>query len=183
MFFHTLSPLHPQLCFLEATSAFLLHSTMKLLAGALLASILSASYAAAREASVYIFDASRNPSHSDLNPPSINPQTARLLLSHRLGVSQYHSLNDADEHTIRLLNNYGSKQQTLYTSNNDEDHSSDRKVLVVVEGVEHPEGVPSNAIIGAPLLAKETNTGLQRYLTPVQHSIYQLHRRHLQICN
>ena len=87
------------------------------------------------EAPVYIFD--QSPPSSRNEPPSTDPKTARLLLAHRLGLSQYHSLKDADRHTLELLNEFGGTPGSLF--DNDEKEDESRRVLVIVEGVEKPD--------------------------------------------
>jgi hypothetical protein len=94
------------------------------------------------EASVYFFDKvhiARAPSDSI---PSTSPQAARLLLAQRLGLSQYHSLKDADEYTLQALNQFRDTQHPLFSSKNNDERIG--KLLVVVEGVEAPGGALSN---------------------------------------
>lgn len=109
---------------------------MKLIAGlswagtALQASLVSA------EALVYTSDTSPLPLKESL--PSIFPNTARLLFAQRLGLSQYHSLEGADETTLNVLNTYGGKQQHIF-SREERKRSIDR-ILLIVDGVANPEG-------------------------------------------
>ena len=111
-------------------------STMNLLLGFLwLSSALEACTVAA-EAFVYTSDV---PLSSNAETPSISPNTARLLFAQRLGLSQYHSLEGADESTLDILNTYGGKQQQLFTH---EEHTrSNDRLLLIVEGVTKPEGL------------------------------------------
>ncbi|KAH7087069.1 hypothetical protein FB567DRAFT_629106 [Paraphoma chrysanthemicola] len=46
--------------------------------------------------------------------PSVTPETARLIIAQRLGLSRYHSIQHADEEAIRHINAYGGKQQKLF---------------------------------------------------------------------
>ena len=113
---------------------------MRSLGGLLWAFIAFRTYAASPEALVYTFP-DGGPQES---PPSICPNDARLLLAHRLGVSEYHSIGDVGDSTLELLNTYGGKSRLL---SNDASRSSypyppsgPRRLLVFVEGVEYPEG-------------------------------------------
>ena len=110
---------------------------MKLLLGLLwVSSALEACFVAA-EAFIYISDVP--PLSSKADTPSISPNTARLLLAQRLGLSQYHSLEGADESTLDILNTYGGKQQQLFTH---EEHTrSNDRLLLIVDGVARPEGL------------------------------------------
>ena len=109
---------------------------MKAFASWLLASYLAGVGLASSDALVYLFPVRRNPLAS--RPPSITPNVARLLFAQRLGVSQFHSLGEADESTLKILNEFGGDESSLFRSNGD--GGSYDKYLYVVEGVEHPEG-------------------------------------------
>jgi hypothetical protein len=113
---------------------------MKLSGGVLLTSIAShAAVAAASNGHVFIYDPVRNAAAPD-QAPSLSPDTARLILAQRLGVSQYHSIGDTagDDEIIPHLNAYGGIQE-LFT----DDHTQDKSfahALVWVEGVDDVEG-------------------------------------------
>ena len=92
----------------------------------------------ALEVPVYTFDPTPLSSQASLELPSLNPENTRLLLAHRLGLSQYHSLKDADERTISLINNFGGKQDLLFNQHEKEDDA--QRVLVFVEGIQNPKG-------------------------------------------
>ena len=111
-------------------------STMKLFASLLwVSSALEASFVAA-EAFIYTSDVP--PLSSKACTPSISPNTARLLFARRLGLSQYHSLDGADESTLDILNTYGGKQQQLFAH---EEHTrSKNRLLLIIDGVTKPEG-------------------------------------------
>ncbi|KAL9610200.1 MAG: hypothetical protein Q9167_005077 [Letrouitia subvulpina] len=70
-------------------------------------------------------------------PSSLTANTARLLLARRLGLSQYHSLEDVDDTTVRILNEQGGSRLPAFLT--DEDEPRPQNILVVVEGVEQPE--------------------------------------------
>ena len=88
------------------------------------------------QALIYTSEAHAPPSTG--GPPSISPFTARLLLAQRLGLSQYHSLEDADDSALDVLNKYGGTQPQIF--DNDEEPCETEKLLLIVEGVSNPEG-------------------------------------------
>ena len=90
---------------------------------------VAAAVQGAQQASVWTFD--RSNSVPQTSRPSISPENARLLLAHRLGLSSYHSLKNADENTISLLNI--GEQKSLFDESSD---GAGRKLLVIVEGLE-----------------------------------------------
>lgn len=105
---------------------------MKALAGLLWAGAALEVYTVVGEAFVYTSESwSRQ---AQIEPPSISPYTARLLLAQRLGLSQYHSLEDADESTLDILNTYGGEQQKIFA--HDGMSQGAEKLLFVVEGVD-----------------------------------------------
>jgi hypothetical protein len=46
--------------------------------------------------------------------PTVSPETARLILAQRLGLSRFHSVEHADAEAIRHINAYGGRQQKLF---------------------------------------------------------------------
>ncbi len=109
---------------------------MKVLAGLLCVGTSIQAYAASSDALLYTSDSKTLPNSKS---PSISSSTARLLLAQRLGLSQYHELNDVDEHILEILNTHGGSQQPLFPQDG-EDVAVD-KILIVVEVVEEPEGI------------------------------------------
>ena len=107
---------------------------MKSLVGLILACVAVRISAASSEAQVYIFPESTQPQSQ---PPSISPNDARLLFAQQLGVSEYHSIGDAGESTLHLLNACAGRQRPLFS---DEGRNGPWRLLLIVEGVEHPEG-------------------------------------------
>ncbi|KAL9098617.1 MAG: hypothetical protein Q9187_009627 [Circinaria calcarea] len=103
----------------------------------LLASAAASLSSATPAAPVYIFDRSSRSSGSET--PSTDPETARLLLAYRLGLSQYHSLKEAGGNTLQFLNEFGGKPKSLFDDGEEEDET--RSVLVIVEGVEKPDSI------------------------------------------
>lgn len=109
---------------------------MKALSGLLWASIALKAYTASAQALIYTSDAGSPPSKA--GPTLISPNTARLLFAQRLGLSQYHSLKDADESTLDFLTTYGGKQNQIFS--HEEQSQALEKVLIIVDGVSKPEG-------------------------------------------
>ncbi|KAA6416388.1 MAG: hypothetical protein FRX48_01108 [Lasallia pustulata] len=112
---------------------------MKLLTALTGSCLINLAQAAIAQGSVYTFDADPQPAIAGLTSPSITPETARLVLACRLGLSQYHSLHNADETTIEYLNRFGGRQKRLLPSYQDELPLG--KLLVMVEGVGDPTAV------------------------------------------
>lgn len=109
---------------------------MRVLAGLVWASAALQTYATSPEATVYFLDKDTEP--SDARPPSVSPSTARLLLAQRLELSQYHSLEGADDSTVQYLNALGGTQKQIFLSGDQEETT--QKLLVIVEGWENPKG-------------------------------------------
>ena len=105
---------------------------MKALAVLLCASAALEAYTVVGEALIYTSDSS--PRQAPVEPPSISPHTARLLFAQRLGLSQYHNLQDADEVTLDILNTYGGEQQQIFAS--EERSQGAEKLLLIVEGID-----------------------------------------------
>ena len=105
---------------------------MKLLNALILASITSSSRVSASKAYVYTSE----PARASF-PTSITPNTARLLFASRLGLSQFHSLDDADELALKTLNDYGGEQR-LFSS--EAQRPSQQNNLIIIEGVQNSEG-------------------------------------------
>lgn len=89
----------------------------------------------------YVFTSPNGKSYSSSTreTPSISSITARLLFAQRLGLSQYHSLDGADEATVELLNGFESSREQIFLD--EEKHTE--KVLAFIENVEHPDGMRS----------------------------------------
>lgn len=101
------------------------------LASITVASITAASITTA-DALVYTFDQT-SPSQST-SKSTISAENTRLFLAQRLGLSQFHSLENADDDTLRLLDDYGGSQTPLFKSND----RHVRRLLVIIEGLEDP---------------------------------------------
>ena len=69
--------------------------------------------------------------------PSVSPETARLIIAQRLGLSRFHSVEHADAETIRHINAYGGRQQKLFGA--DDVDRSKAHLLVWVDDAEQDE--------------------------------------------
>lgn len=113
---------------------------MKALAGLLWAGAVFEAYTVAGEALVYTSESwSRQ---TPAKPLSISPHTARLLFAQRLGLSQYHSLQDTDDSTLGILNTYGGEQQQIFAP----EDGGGEKLLLVVEGVDEGSLGPQDIV-------------------------------------
>ncbi|MCJ1361274.1 hypothetical protein MMC16_000372 [Acarospora aff. strigata] len=117
---------------------------MKLLLSYVYAGLLTVVHAKAPVASVYDFEPTSKQPRDSLVADVVPPETARLILAQRFGLSQYHSLKGTDEETLRHLNELGGSQQLLL----EEEESHRGKFLVIVEGVQNPDRIfkPQNGI-------------------------------------
>lgn len=113
---------------------------MKALAGLVWAGAVFEAYTVAGEALVYTSESWLR--QTPAKPPSISPYAARLLFAQRLGLSRYHSLQDADDSTLDILNTYGGEQQQIFAP----ESGGGEKLLLVVEGVD--EGSLGPQVIG-----------------------------------
>jgi hypothetical protein len=95
--------------------------------------IASASAAAGQ---VFLFDVEAAPQQT---AETIDPATARLILAQRLDLSQFHSIADADDEAIRLVNDFGGQTQQLFGSGSHVESRS--RVMIVVEGIQDPLGM------------------------------------------
>lgn len=89
---------------------------------------------------VYTFDGLNH--QPTLEPPLVSPSAARLLFAQRLGLSQYHTIDRADEKTIEIINRFGGTHDQIF--NDGDERKPDQKVLIFVENVERPEGTDLN---------------------------------------
>lgn len=111
--------------------------TMFLRAGLILTGLVVQSRALSNSAYVYC-----SPNGQYTAPkgevPSISTTTTRLLLAQRLGLSQYHSLEDASDASIQILNSFGGIQEPIF-----HDESRGRRTerfLAIIENVDKLEG-------------------------------------------
>ncbi|MCJ1395107.1 hypothetical protein MMC18_007988 [Xylographa bjoerkii] len=139
---------------------------MRVTAALTSAALASSVYGATQGASVYTFGHNASPSITD----DVTPSTARLLLAHKLGLSQYHNLDNIDDLTLSILNSFSGPQSSLF-DNNDEDERVPR-LLVVVEGVEDPDRLfaePATFRISNPPTPGANRQLLNDFLTQDKH--------------
>lgn len=124
---------------------------MKLSLELLCAPLLVAVALAAPDASIYI-----SGSPVDVPRHSLSPDATRLLLARRLGLSQYHSLEGAYESILKILNDFGGEQRALLPT--EEQGLSHQRNLMVIDGVESPEGmVPPLPALSPLLMSRSRN--------------------------
>jgi hypothetical protein len=105
--------------------------------GALLAAGLFGAFGSASRSPVYITGPSIQSDSIGSDALSISWSNARLYLADRVGVSDEYSLDGADGSTLGLLSQIQGAQQRLFAS---EARNGVRRTLVIVEGVNDPEG-------------------------------------------
>jgi hypothetical protein len=65
--------------------------------------------------------------------PAVSPETARLIIAQRLGLSRFHSVEHADAEAIQHINTFSGKQQTLF-GGDDADKSKAHLLLWIEDG-------------------------------------------------
>ncbi|KAF1912342.1 hypothetical protein BDU57DRAFT_459285 [Ampelomyces quisqualis] len=76
--------------------------------------------------------------------PTVSPETARLIIAQRLGLSRFHSVEHADADAIRHINTYGGRQQKLF-GGYDADRSRAHLLMWIEDGdEEYPSVVTSD---------------------------------------
>jgi hypothetical protein len=75
--------------------------------------------------------------------PSVSPNTARLIIAQRLGLSRFHAIEHPNAETIRHINAFGGRQPKLFGG---EDADSSRAHLLVWR----EDGIASEGASGAP---------------------------------
>ncbi|MCJ1468368.1 hypothetical protein MMC07_006996 [Pseudocyphellaria aurata] len=108
---------------------------MLVLTGLICAGLVFRINASSPEAYGFTSPSGKSSSSSSNETPSISSITTRLILAQRLGLSQYHNLNGADEATIELLNGFEGSQEQIFF----DEETSTEKVLAIIENVEHPD--------------------------------------------
>lgn len=72
----------------------------------------------------------------------VSPETARLIIAQRLGLSRFHSIEHADAEAIRQINAYGGRQQKLF-GGDDADQSKAHLLMWLEDGSsEDASGTP-----------------------------------------
>lgn len=109
---------------------------IKRLVGYVCAGLLTVAHAQVPAAHVYDLHATSQHRPAASSSDLVSPETARLILAQRLGLSQYHSLKSVDEQTIRQLNDFGGSPQRLLS--NGYGDLGLGKLLVIIEAVQNP---------------------------------------------
>lgn len=109
---------------------------MKLSWGLTLTSLCSAA-SAERDAHVYMYDAKAG--SAEQTPSSVTPETARLILARRLGLSDFHTLDNPSTETIRNLNVYGGKHPKFFGGKGQ--YELETKQMLWLDDVDEIEGI------------------------------------------
>ena len=109
---------------------------MKLHWGLALPSLCCAA-SAARDAHVYVYDATPGPATQA--PSSVSPVTARWILARRLGLSKFHSLENPSKDALQQLNAFGGRPPKLFGGEQAKDHE-----LLWVDDVEDFQGIAAD---------------------------------------
>ena len=99
--------------------------------------LLAGAASAISDAKVYLFQDDEWSTASD--PPTLSPEDARLVFAQRLGVSQYHSLDDAGEDTLAYINRFGGRQDRLFEAGRD---NKAAELVIFAEGASTKKGEP-----------------------------------------
>ncbi|CRG92215.1 hypothetical protein PISL3812_09271 [Talaromyces islandicus] len=110
----------------------------------LVASLAAVTTAAATDGSIFIFDSE---TRSAQTHNSVNEDAAKLLLQQRMLSTDFAASAGLDEPVLELLNSYGGEQNSLF----DEPHSSQQRLLVIIEGLTKDAGAIQPSISSATL--------------------------------
>ncbi|QKX53982.1 uncharacterized protein TRUGW13939_01062 [Talaromyces rugulosus] len=99
----------------------------------LLVASLAAVATAATDGSIFIFDSETANAQTHA---SVNEDSAQILLQQRMRSTDFAASAVLDESALELLNSYGGEQNSLF----DEPHSSQEKLLVIIEGLTKETG-------------------------------------------
>jgi len=95
--------------------------------------------AATTSAKIYLLEP-HTPSTESLHHDTVRSETAKLILSRRLGFSDFYSLSGSDENSIQQIDTLGGPQQHPFSAHQ---HSQESRVLLVVEGISSVEDIVS----------------------------------------
>lgn len=87
---------------------------------------------------IYTYDPLSSSSSSDSIQDTVDPETARLIFAQRLGLSQFHSLGDADDTALRHINTYGGQSQQLFGLSSH--HAERSRAFIMIEGTREIPG-------------------------------------------
>lgn len=71
---------------------------------------------------------------SQVSPRAVSPSDARLVFAQRLGLEEFHSLQNANEATIESLNLLGAKPEPLFSGKSLAEPQ--QSAIIVVEGAD-----------------------------------------------
>ncbi|KAF2204458.1 hypothetical protein GQ43DRAFT_409402 [Delitschia confertaspora ATCC 74209] len=104
---------------------------MKLSWGFTLPLLYCSASASSNPGHVYIWDSAAQVTNKQ--PPSVSPETARLILAQRLGVSKYHAIREPNEEQIRHINEFGGRSPALFGG---DQSGNGAHALIWIDGVE-----------------------------------------------
>lgn len=81
--------------------------------------------------------------------PTVSPNTARLIIAQRLGLSRFHSIEHPDAETIRHINAYGGRQPKLFGA----EDAAESRAHLLIWGY---DGLGADGAKGAPWLPVDT---------------------------
>lgn len=91
--------------------------------------------AASSTAHVLLYDPGNRP--SSYQRKDVAPNTARLIFSERLGLSQFENLEDVEDGIVEDINAYAGVPQQLFG----QEQTIRERGFIVVEGVNQPKGL------------------------------------------
>ncbi|KAF2869525.1 hypothetical protein BDV95DRAFT_498359 [Massariosphaeria phaeospora] len=134
-----------------------------------IASSLYCSAAASQLGHVYIHDSV--PNAAPQSPPSVTPETARLILAERLGLSYFHSIESSNDEAIQQINAYGGRQPRLRLLGGGDAGRTKAQVLIWVDDVEDvndiiqaPSSYSTAFTISSPPLAPDNDRLIQDFI-------------------
>ncbi|KAF2801852.1 uncharacterized protein BDZ99DRAFT_469365 [Mytilinidion resinicola] len=107
--------------------------------GLVLSSLCCAASAASKSpvGHVYAYDSAIK-SKDTTQESLVTAETARLIIAQRLGLSRFHSLDDADEDVVQQLNRYGGRALKLFGGDRESNHAH---ALIWLDAVIDPQDI------------------------------------------
>ncbi|EAT88107.2 hypothetical protein SNOG_04347 [Parastagonospora nodorum SN15] len=93
--------------------------------------------------------------------PAVSPETARLIIAQRLGLSRFHSIEHADAEAIRHINAYGGRQQKLFGGDDADQSKAHLLMWIEDELLEDASGMEMEHLFPAMLPASHKDKHLQ----------------------
>jgi hypothetical protein len=107
---------------------------MRLLTISLFPFLVTRACASSELAKVFIFPEQGSSS----SVPTLTPEEARLIIAHRLGISQYHNLRYPSKEILSYINSFGSRHSPFFPDDTQDDNRS--HLVIVVEGASSAVG-------------------------------------------